>query len=342
MKPVPLKDAKIMRSNWFEPPWFSMSPSMSNKISGCGESARLHYVEKIRPARKGIGLLRGSVIHFGAESLLRNNIVDPIDLVETYMRAEIKTIVSKIDDDVWNILQYKYKVPLAKETKKDKEAGVRRLAFDRKEFVTQCVEGIKALAKYITDNHLYPMLDDLDRPMVEAELKYPLVSSDGEILIEKEDGSPVSVRNFLDLVHIDDDGQIYIYDWKTGVKRSSVSEGITPAHTGHALLSYAHAVFHAYPSYSKPIIVTIVRPVLKYSGELVETEEWPVEITREDTNDVVLMYASQAKNIRSVNLHREISWRCPQCDYAQLCLLKKKDDYLWIPSKDDAAEDSEE
>lgn len=358
-KPIPLSEVKRADVDYWEPEWFAMSPSMSTSVNMCGQKAKYWYVNGIKPRIKNITMWRGSVVHLIVELFL-NGKIDK-DEVRVYVENIIFNEASEIalhrlggerskglinpkkdkvvrmeKDQAWIEIKTEYKIPKAQPTKKDKEAKIRRDAFDIDQFIDQCVNAADGIIGFIG-----PLLDSKElfvfgdpEPWIEKEIRYPLILN-GEILDESNE-KPTDVRHFIDLVCLDKKkGELVVIDWKVGVKRSSVTDGITPADTNAATISYAYAVLHHLPEYKKKVKVMIVRPVVNNKGELTTLEKFSKWVGRGDYDDILLKYASDAKRLKEVNLYREMSYNCTSCDYAQLCLKNKEDDYIVWMSPDE-------
>lgn len=356
---VPLNSVKVEGATHWEPEWFAVSPSMVTQVNMCGQKARYWYVESIKPAIKNINMWRGSIVHLVVELYLNGRINEQgvKATVETLIFSEASdialhrlskkemkglvdpgksTVVQMEKEQAWVEVKHRYKVPLAKQNKKDKEEKVHRDAFGVTEFIDQCCNAATAIIEFIG-----PLLDSKEllvygdpAPWVEKELRYPLIAG-GEIL-DESNGKTTEVRNFLDLVCFNKkESSIVIFDWKIGMKKSSVKDGVTPADTNAATTSYAYALFHAIPKYDKKVKVTLVRPVVKQNGELSVLEKFSKWVARGDDPSLLYKYAEAAKRIRNVELFREKTFNCISCDYAKLCLKGKKDDYVLWATKDE-------
>lgn len=330
----------------FLPEWFSVSPSMVSTLNSCEWEARFKYVLRIKSKQDNIAFLRGSIVHnmmqFALTKGKRPTPEEIEDFVTTRVTNEVSTIIEdyklKKDTDAWEVIRQRYKIPSKKPTKADIEAGIDKPdAFNLEKFKKQCRSSIEILLDFVESRKLVPLVDPKTKqPLIELDIKHPMVTSTGEILDITHD-KPTNIRSIIDFVAMDGvTGMMTIYDWKTALKKHSEGADISPIDTNQAVIAYVKALLHHMPRETWPnkmkdkeICVALVRAVVKNDGNksMDDPEFFERLVTPEEIDEVVESYASAAQRLKSLDLRRQVTWKCDGCVYARLCLKKDLSDY---------------
>jgi hypothetical protein len=350
---VKLKRRQIKKSDLivpkeFFPDWFAVSPSMKGTVDDCEQKALYKYVLSVKPKQNNIAFLRGRCIHFVMERFFVTGQTlteeDIKDMVTSYIANEVKAIVADYgitrDINPFSILKRKYKMPKRKPTKAD--IAVKNFkpdAFNFAQFNLQCSNSSLKLIQYVKKNEIKPLIHPVTKKlMVELDIKHPMVDMSGEILDTTAD-RVTDTRSIIDLVTKDPDGKIVLVDWKTAMQKTSASEPIDPTDTNNAIDVYAKALVSIDSRLTEmfPIKTRLVRVVAKVNGELPEDDKltddekknkkawsnpeiFDKDVTIEDINESMKGFASASRKIKSLDLHRQKTWRCKDCEYVKLCL----------------------
>lgn len=338
----------------FLPEWFAVSASMVSCINSCEYEAFYKYVLRVKPKQNNLALIRGSIVHTIMQNMLNKGI--PLtdeeihDYVITFLQQEVKAIRTeyKLDNDIdpWDVLREVYKIPTKKPTKADVEAGIEKPdAFNLDQFIKQCESAAKILQNFVKERGLVAITNPVTkRKMIEMDIKHPMVTSQGELLDTTHD-KPTMIRSIIDLVAIDPTtGMLTIFDWKTGLKKSSTGQDISPIDSNQAVIAYVKAMLHEMPRDKWPnkmkdtrVNTALVRAVVKNNGEksLDEPEWFEKLVTVEEIDEVVESFSRAAKRLKSLDLRREVTFNCARCPYARLCLKKDYEDYFVYEYTDD-------
>lgn len=301
---------------------FRISPSFLRSTRQCTQQAKYQYRDRLKPIKEDIGLLRGRVVHKALQLSL--TVPDlPSNILQLINR--ILPDYAKLDDVYKGIIKH-YNWPHGP-----------RSGFTYEDFKKQLVTATGVLLDYIAKKDLRPViLPESGVLAVEQKFDFELITPNGEILIEVG-GNPLKVRNKIDLISEDGTGETAIYDWKVGLKKSSVKDGISPAAINDSLISYAIAAAEKVPCVSFPVTIYEVRAVVTLKGKASESvnyqgingiEESRRVIEADEVEEFMRNAAAEAEDFINEKFRRQKSLHCTSmCNYNKICLLGKKDQY---------------
>lgn len=333
---------KFIRPVMFTPEWFKVSPNMVSNYDTCQEIVVWKYAKGVAAKKRSIALPRGSTVHHAVRWDLYNQFHEryrmihqeepgsPRDVLSLaaydFLAGELRDIAEEHNREFTpanaeeiSMLRYEY------------PGGYKRFGYG--ELLAQISTMSLSIYDYIIRNQIQPMISPHTKlPMVESELLFPLII-DGEILDETF-GEPTRVKCRIDLV----DSNAGIIDWK-----ATNTKARTPnfdAETNHATVAYAAALLHHIPELAEQdeFDVRVVKAVTDKHGNPTDTfgdstgytlgiEEHVRTVTKDDINKLKIRYASVAKRIKEMDLHKQDSWRCNMCEYKEVCIHGKTENF---------------
>jgi len=327
----------LSRPETFYPIHFHLSPTMLSTSKSCGQKFFYKYVKRIKPLKESASLLRGRVVHRAMQLWLMSK-QSAMPGWEQYADMPIEQLVKIIlweyayrTDDVYDAIQSRYEFPHDK-----------RGFYSWEEFHKQMITSIFLLRKYITSRNIYPVVVN-GVPAIELSLTYPLTTK-------------IQVKNIVDMIGIDtSNGTTSVYDWKIGMRKYAVKDGISEARTNDAVISYAWAAWKSFGDkgiglYEWPINTKIVRSVVKKSGEpsdsvetdgIIGVESFHRPISYKECMEFLDEAQISLNQISNMMLTKNKTGMCiSMCDYSSLCLMGTTDGYAQVVEVED--EDSDE
>lgn len=283
---------------------------MIGTVRRCGQQAIYRYDPEFQLQLKvqNVGLLRGRVVHRVQQIELTNPGMVPTNTICD------KVVASYAGDEQHRSteekLREKYSFP---------HENNKRAYFSWKDFMKQIYVASQILEKYVHQQKLTPLLIG-GVLQVENPLIYPV--------------DDITCKNIIDLIAVDGNGEIGIYDWKIGMKKYSVSkDGLSDADMNTAVVSYAIAACHTYPDYfSPPVMVRLVHTVVSKLGKPSEStdikkfgqeglEVFERLITQEEMDEEREAIIQDIIDIRGGRLRKRKEQSCTtMCDFARICL----------------------
>lgn len=309
---------------------FHISPTFKGTMDFCSMQAKFKYIDKLKKIKEDVALLRGRIVHRAVQIWLTEGAL-------SYTQIENKRLISKLlceyagSDNPFGPLHTRYEFP--------PEAN-KRAYFSWDEFLLQLLSHLELIQNFILLEGIKPYVVD-HQPAIEVKARY-LLTYHGEILVEQL-GAPISSHNIIDLIGVDEAGNIAIYDWKIGMKKYTRKHGLTPADTNDALISYAIGANTMGIPY--PIQTFLIHTVVNKKGEKSENVEHSVlkgieVVPRTIREDEIETYfrasALTAEDFLNMRFKRNKSDRCiTMCDFNKICLKGLDKGYeSW--EKDDA------
>jgi hypothetical protein len=189
------------------------------------------------------------------------------------------------------------------------------------EFLKQCRTASEMFIDYINEWRLEPLRIENVGAIVQKNLTAPL-EVDGEIL-DETGGKPTLMKAQVNL--LTKDGLLFI--WKISNKKSSKHEDVAMfSETVDNQCAVVASHFRQHLSF--PIDVTICKAVIKKTGEKVELETHGRYVTKEEIDRQKIKLAIKARDVKAMNLFKERSWRCPNCDYYDVCIRGDSEGYI--------------
>jgi hypothetical protein len=347
----------IAPEGW-EPDWLRMSPTMKLIKNSCGFRAFLKYILKIYPKKDGMSLLRGRIVHRYMQLWLQGHV--GLSGFKEWYTMPIKQALNKLlleytdgEEDLFKALAAKYEWP---------RPFNKRSYYTLSDFREQLFMHSFLLQLYFQRSGIMVAKDN-GRPLIEESITFPLITRSGEI-IEKANGEPLMCKNIIDLIAVDADSHPrypVLIDWKIGMKKYTVKEGMSDIDTNFAVVSYAGAVVHQYANIgiTWPIKCRLVHTVVNKSGDASKSATWDCNgedvlgievfdrmVEEEEYRELVDEYIIDANDMRTVNLTKNRGMSCiGMCEYNKLCLKGDKKGYeqtIEIDESDDRPDEPQE
>lgn len=227
----------------------NLSPTFQKTYKHCGYEAKLRYAEGWKPKREGCGLLRGRAVHRLMQMHLLRNYIGVNECLKGYVK-EAK------EESVEDSLRKRYVFP---------EPEQKKAYFTWADFGFQIAHALVALKEYLIMDRITPLYES-NVPLVEASLTYRILDHDTHAM--------ETVKNIIDLVGVDKTGEPILYDWKIGMKRYTVKEGVSPVDLNDALISYAIAAVENLDQFSFPVKTKIVHTAVTKKGKRSESIDY--------------------------------------------------------------------
>lgn len=339
-KKVEVKD--LSRPTLYVPENFRLSPTALWTKKKCGQMFFYKYVKKIRPVKESCNLLRGRVVHRVMQLWLMGMVLPSH---KEWFNMPARQAVNKVlneyakeekSDNIYEIIQSKYEFPHDP-----------RGFFTWQQFLDQMVAAVGALKDYVKVKGIKPVFIN-NMPAIECDVTYDM--SWGDTIYDTTENKATSIKNIIDLVGIEDDSSVYIYDWKIGLRRYATKHGISSIDINDAMISYArsaqvlHGVFEHWP-----IEVKVVRAVVNKKGErsekatvkvgevvVVGVDEYIRKIEQREFFAFMEESAMHSQDIKNMRLIRNKNEMCiTSCEYAKICLRGELSGYNQLVDVDD-------
>lgn len=327
---TPVDLSKLLRPSDHNVPWFTISNSMSETYSSCREAVVWQYVHHISKKFGDANFLKRNCIVFVVrQKFMSLKDYSIKDTIQYFLRSEAKNAVENSGSS-W----YEWEEHI-KENVLDLdpiEQGL-KLAWlfptpDQKwkyftyhEFLRQCQCASEMIIDYINEWKLKPLYIETTGPIVQKTLTAPL-EVDGEIL-DETDGKPTMMKAQVNL--FTSDCQLFV--WKISNKRSSEKDDVA-MYSETVDNQCAVVASHFRQLVSFPMKVHVVKAVIKKTGEKVTLEAHHRKVTEEEIKQQKAKLAIKAKDVKAMNLFKERSYRCPNCDYYDICIRKDSDKFI--------------
>lgn len=328
MKRLDFNPNLLLRPERFEPDWFKISSSMSDAYSSCRELFVWQYIHHIRERKTDHKLLRRSCVIFAIREDLIRKFPEPSisERVLYFLKSEAKNIIKMIDrtwadwedecktletNPVEQALYMNYDFPSPDD---------KRWYFTFDEFILQCIVASRKIRSFLEENKLQPLIYD-GFMFVQKTLDAPLIIN-GEILDETH-SKPTIMRAQIN--YVDTDQNIYI--WRISSKRSSSKDMV--AITSEVVDNQCAVVsYHLGNDCNFPMSVDLRKIVVNKFGEITEFESHKRNVSMKEVSEAKLRMAIKAKDIKNMNLFKERSWKCPMCNYYDVCIRGETDGFV--------------
>jgi hypothetical protein len=283
----------------------------------CGRKFLYVYSDRLKKKKEKHVLLKGRVVHRVMQLLLTN----------PQLHNQIKSLTLKVLDDyagpgkgnTYERAHATYEFP----TPNQKVAY-----FTWDDFLLQLVTSAEILWAYVKYMELKPISID-GTLQIERPVEYD-VPSEGDFEDKK-------CKNILDLVAIDKNGEIAIYDWKLGMRKYVVKSGMSEADGNNNMVSYAIAMNDlAVDTFSPPVCVRIVRAVVTKKGKASTSTNHPItgldlyerQVTGDDMQEEIANIRADLDDINNDRLRKNKTSDCvTMCDFAEACLKGEMKNY---------------
>jgi hypothetical protein len=328
----PLPEEELIRPSNHNVPWFKISNWMSESYSSCRESVVWQFIHRVKKRKGDSGFLKRNCVVFAISQQFRTN-YSIGENVNYFLTSEAKQHLGNID---WIKFVEECAISGVDPIKTGVQIGWEFPSPAQKwkyhtwdDFIKQCLSLGGMVIDFCDKLDIQPMFKDV--PAVLRTLGAPL-EIDGEIL-DETDGKPTIHRAQLNFIA--QNGELYI--WKVSNKKAGEREKI-------ALISetvYNQAIVARFNyNLNFPITVNVVRAVVSKTGEKTALQVDTTHVYKNDLDEQKRKLAIKAKDIKAMRLFKERSFRCPMCDYYDICILGKRDEFVkevWEDSLDDKA-----
>lgn len=301
---------KLILPDEYIPRWFKISPSMLYNLDSCGYKFAFQYVFGVSKAKKSLDLLLSSIISQAGSSEYERvqDLIESKDIMLTIISIVNHNFIQETGtqdegiEEAKKVIQQSFDFP---------SPGNRKYYFTVDDFYNKCVTSAYLIRRFIDDSPLSACNDNYTN----CKIDFPLIVN-GEIL-DETNGKPTYATARVNFI----DDRFYLYKWKADKSRSSDNK----AETSNALLMCAAAVAHNFGF--KDVNANLICAVTSKSGAEMETDhdisglqEHTTIFTTDDFNELKRKLASDARRIKSMNLHKCKGWQCTNCEFRKVCI----------------------